>query len=301
VKVLVTGASGAIGSALCDALLDRGDDVVGLTRDPSKTQGRAPGIEWRRWEPALERPSAEHFAGVDAVVNLVGEKINQRWTEEAKRRIVESRRTATQNLVQAIAGLELKPKALVSQSAVGYYGDRGDAELDESAAPGNSFDADVCREWEQAAHEAEAAGLRLAIVRTGQVLYAGGGLLGELETPFKLGVGGPLAGGHQYLSWIHLEDEVALLLWALDDDRVSGVVNATAPEPVTNREFSKALGRALHRPALLPIPGFVLDLKVGSEFAAAIKGGQRVLPRRALELGFEFRHPDLDQALASIY
>ena len=300
-KVLVTGASGAIGSALCDALLDRGDEVVGLTRDPSKTQGRAPGIEWRRWEPTLERPSAEHFEGVDGVVNLVGEKINQRWTEEAKRRIVETRRTATQNLVQAIAGLEARPRVLVSQSAVGYYGDRGDAKLDESSPPGDSFDADVCREWEQAAREAEAAGLRLAIARTGQVLYAGGGLLGELETPFKLGVGGPLAGGRQYLSWIHLDDEVGLLLWALDDDRLDGVVNATAPEPVTNKEFSKALGRALHRPALLPIPGFVLDLKVGSEFAAAIKGGQRALPKRTLELGFEFRHPNLDEALGSIY
>ena len=300
-KVLVTGASGAIGSALCDALLARDDEVVGLTRDPSRTAGRAPGIEWRRWEPALERPSGEYFEGVDGVVNLIGEKINQRWTAEAKRRIVESRRTATQNLVQAIAGLERKPKVLVSQSAVGYYGDRGDAELDEQAAPGDSFDAEVCNEWERAAREAEAAGLRLAITRTGQVLYAGGGLLGELETPFKLGVGGPLAGGHQYLSWIDLEDEVGILLWALDEERVSGVVNATAPDPVTNRDFSKALGRALHRPAALPIPGFVLDLKVGSEFAAAIKGGQRVFPKRTQELGYQFRHPDLDEALASIY
>ena len=300
-KVLVTGASGAIGSALCDALLARGDQVVGLTRDPSRTNGRAPGVEWRRWEPTLERPSAEYFDGVDGVVNLIGEKINQRWTEEAKRRIMETRRTATQNLVQAIAGLEGKPKVLVSQSAVGYYGDRGETELDEASPPGDSFDADVCREWEQAARGAEAAGLRLAIVRTGQVLYAGGGLLGELETPFKLGVGGPLAGGHQYLSWIHIDDEVALLLWALDNPGVSGVVNASAPTPVTNRDFSKALGRALHRPALLPIPGFVLDLKVGSEFAAAIKGGQRVLPKRTEELGYEFRHSDLDEALSSIY
>jgi uncharacterized protein len=301
VKVLVTGASGAIGSALCDALLARGDRVVGLTRDPSRTEGRAPGVEWRRWEPTLERPQAEAFDEVDGVVNLVGEKINQRWTEEAKRRIVESRSTATQNLVQAIAGLDRKPKVLVSQSAVGYYGDRGDAELDESSSPGDGFDSGVCRKWEQAAHEAEAAGLRLAIVRTGQVLYAGGGLLGELETPFKLGVGGPLAGGHQYLSWIHLGDEVGILLWALDDEKVSGVVNASAPTPVTNRDFSKALGRALHRPAVLPIPGFVLDLKVGSEFAAAIKGGQRVLPKRTVELGYEFRHSDLDEALQSIY
>lgn len=300
-KVLVTGASGAIGSSLCDALLDRGDDVVGLTRDPERNRRRAPGVAWHSWEPALERPDAEAFEGVEGVVNLVGEKINQRWTEEAKRRIIESRRTGTQNLVQAIAGLERKPAVLVSQSAVGYYGDRGDAELDETAGPGEGFDSTVCREWEQAAREAEAAGLRLAIVRSGQVLYARGGLLGELEAPFKLGVGGPLAGGKQYVSWIDLEDEIGILLWALDNPAVSGVVNATAPQPVTNHEFSKALGRALNRPAVVPVPGFVLDLKVGSEFAAAIKGGQRVLPKRALELGYEFRHPRLDGALGSIY
>ncbi len=300
-KVLVTGASGAIGSALCGALLDRGDEAVGLSRNPERSRRRSPGVTWHRWEPALERPPAEAFEGVDGVVNLAGEKINQRWTEEAKQRIVASRRTATQNLVQAIAGLERKPAVLVSQSAVGYYGDRGNAILDEASAPGEGFDAEVCREWERAAREAEAAGLRLVIVRTGQVLYAGGGLLGELETPFKLGLGGPLAGGRQYLSWIHLDDEIALLLWALDNPEVSGVVNATAPNPVTNRDFSKALGQALGRPALLPVPGFVIDLKVGREFAAAIKGGQRVLPKHTQELGFEFRHADIEPALRSIY
>lgn len=300
-KVLVTGASGAIGSALCDSLLDRGDEAVGLSRDPERMRGRRPGIAWHGWEPTLERPPAAAFEGVDGVVNLVGEKIAQRWTEAAKRRIVESRRTATQNLVQAIAGLERKPAVLVSQSAVGYYGDRGAAELDESAGPGDGFDSTVCREWEQAARGAEAAGLRLAIVRSGQVLFAGGGLLGELETPFKLGLGGPLAGGRQYLSWIHLEDEVGILLRALDDPAVSGVVNATAPEPATNRDFAKALGRALNRPAVLPVPGFVIELKVGRELAAAIEGGQRVLPKRALELGYEFRHPRLEEALRSIY
>jgi uncharacterized protein len=301
VKVLVTGASGTIGSALCDSLLARGDEVAGLSRDPAKTRGRAPGIAWHAWAPTLERPPAEVFEGVDAVVNLVGEKINQRWTEEAKRRIMDSRRTATQNLAQAIAGLERKPSVLVSQSAVGYYGDRGDAALDEASPPGDGFDSEVCREWEQAARAVEAAGLRLAIVRSGQVLYAGGGLLGELETPFKLGLGGPLAGGEQFLSWVHIDDEVGILLWALDDTEVSGVVNASSPNPATNRDFSKALGRALGRPAAIPVPGFVIDLKVGREFAAAIKGGQRVLPKRTLELGYEFRHPDLDEALGDLY
>ena len=155
----------------------------------------------------------------------------------------------------------------------------------------------MVREWEKAAREVESAGVRLAIVRTGHVLDPSGGLLAQLLTPFKLGVGGPIAGGGQYMSWIHIDDEVGILLWALDDEKVSGVVNSTAPNPVTNRELSKALGRALGRPAVVPVPGFALDLIFGSEFAAVLKGGQRVMPRRALDLGYEFRHPDLDEAL----
>jgi uncharacterized protein (TIGR01777 family) len=301
VKVLVTGASGLIGSALCDALLAHGDRVVGLTRDPAKVRNGSPGIEWHRWEPTLERPPAQAFDGIDGVVNLVGERIDQRWTDGAKRKIMETRRTATHNLVGAIAGLEQRPRVLVSQSAVGYYGDRGDAVVDEAAGPGGaSFDSEVVEEWEKAAREAEATGVRLAILRSGQILDPKGGMLGEMLPPFKLGVGGPLAGGKQYLAWIHRDDEVGLILWALDNERVSGVINATAPNPATNRDFSKALGRALGRPAVVPIPGFVLDLKFGGEFGAVLRGGQRVVPKRALELGYEFQHPDLDEALKDL-
>jgi uncharacterized protein (TIGR01777 family) len=300
VKVLVTGATGLIGSALCDALLERGDDVVGLTRDPRKARLRTPGVDWHPWEPTLERPPAEAFDGVDGVVNLVGEKINQRWTDEAKKRIMESRRTATHNLVGTIAALERKPRVVVSQSAVGYYGDRGDAIVDESTEPGSTFDAEVVQEWEKAAREVEGSGVRLAILRTGQVLDASGGLLGELLTPFKLSVGGPIAGGDQYLAWIHRDDEIGLLLWTLDEEKISGVLNATAPEPATNRDFAKALGRALGRPAITPVPGFVLDLKFGREFGSVLRGGQRVVPKRALELGFEFLHPDIDGALREL-
>jgi uncharacterized protein (TIGR01777 family) len=300
VRVLVTGASGLIGSALCDSLLHRGDEVVALSRDPEKARERQPGATWHSWEPMLERPPAEAFAGVEGVVHLVGEKINQRWSEEAKGRIMETRRTGTHNLVQAIAGLQRRPAVLISQSAVGYYGDHGDTVLDESAAPGDSFDSEVVREWEAAAEEVRAAGVRLAITRTGQVLDRRGGLLGELLTPFKLGLGGPIAGGRQYLSWIHLEDELGILRWALDNEEVSGVLNATSPNPATNHEFSKALGRALGRPALVPVPGLVLDLKFGSEFGQVLRGGQRVVPKRPLELGYRFRHPDLDEALGDL-
>lgn len=299
-KVLVTGASGFIGSALCDALLVRGDHVVGLTRDPERARKTNPGVAWHPWEPTLERPPAEAFEDVDGVVNLLGEKINQRWTEESKKRIMESRRVGTHNLVGTIAGLERKPKVLVNQSAIGFYGDRGETVVDESTESGSGFDAEVVREWERVAHEAEATGMRVAIVRTGHVLDPTGGLLAELLTPFKLGVGGPLAGGRQYMSWIHIDDELGILLWALTNEKVSGVVNSTAPNPVTNRELSKALGRALNRPAVMPVPGFVLDLKFGHEFGAVLRGGQRVIPRRALDLGYEFRHPDLDEALADL-
>jgi uncharacterized protein (TIGR01777 family) len=300
VKVLVTGASGFIGSALCDSLLARGDSAVGLTRDPKAARGTNPGVVWHAWEPTLERPPAAAFEGVDAVVNLQGEKINQRWTDDAKRRIIESRRTGTRNLVGAIAGLKIKPRVLVNQSAIGFYGDRGEAMVDESAASGEGYDAEVVREWEEAAGEAESAGVRLVIVRTGHVLDPRGGLLAELLTPFKLGVGGPLAGGRQYMSWIHIDDEVGILLWAIDDEKVSGTVNATAPNPVTNRDFSQALGRALHRPASVPVPGFVLDLKFGSEFGKVLRGGQRVMPRRALDLGYQFRYTEIDAALQNL-
>jgi uncharacterized protein (TIGR01777 family) len=299
-RVLVTGASGSIGSALCDALLERGDQVVALSRNPRQAREGRPSITWHPWEPTLERPPAEAFDGVDGVVHLLGEKINQRWTDQAKEQIMESRRKGTHNLVQAIEGLEAKPKVLVSQSAVGYYGDRGSEPIDESAGPGKSFDAEVCVAWEKAAHEVDKAHIRLVIVRTGQVLDAEAGLLKELLLPFKLGLGGPIAGGDQYFSWIHLEDEVGMLLWALDEEGVSGTFNGTAPEPATNKEFSKALGRALGRPAILPLPGFAVDVKFGSEFGHVLRGGVRAIPKRPLELGYEFRHPDLDQALADL-
>lgn len=300
-KVLVTGASGLIGSALCDSLLARGDEVVGLSRNPERARGARPGIVWHRWEPTLERPPAQAFEGVDGVVHLLGERIDQRWSDEAKAKIIDSRRKGTHNLVGAISGLEQRPAVLVSQSAVGYYGDRGDTLLDEqSGSSGESFDTQVTREWEQAAHEVTPTGVRLVIVRTGQVLAASGGMLGEMLTPFKLGVGGPLAGGSQYLSWVHIDDEVGILTWALDNEAVSGVVNASAPNPATNRDFSKALGRVLGRPAIVPVPGFVLDLKFGSEFGRVLRGGQRVIPKRTQELGYAFKHPDLEAALRDL-
>jgi uncharacterized protein len=300
VRVLVTGASGTIGQALCDALFSRGDDVVGLTRDPSRAREANPRAEWRKWDPTLERPDPAAFEGVDGVVHLLGERIDQRWTEEAKQRIMESRRQGTHNLVGTIESLPSPPKVMVSQSAVGYYGDRGSEEVDESDGPGSSFDAKVVQAWEAAAHEIDNTDVRLVITRTGQVLATEGGMLKEMLTPFKLGVGGPLAGGDQYLAWIHLADEIGILLWALDNDQVSGVVNASSPNPATNKDFSKALGRALNRPAVMPVPGLVLDLKFGKEFGQVLRGGARVIPKRTQELGYAFKHPDVDEALQDL-
>jgi uncharacterized protein (TIGR01777 family) len=299
-KVLVTGASGTIGQALCDALFARGDDVVGLTRNTSRARIANPRVTWHKWDPTLERPDPAAFEGIDGVVHLLGEPIDQKWTDEAKERIMESRRQGTHNLVQTIAALETPPEVLVSQSGVGHYGDRGDEMVDESDGPGASFDAQVTVAWEAAAHELDSSAVRLVVVRTGQVLARNGGMLKEMLPPFKLGVGGPLAGGDQYLSWIHIDDEVGILLWALDNDKVSGTVNASSPNPATNKDFSKALGRALNRPAVMPVPGLVLDLKFGKEFGQVLRGGQRVIPKRTQELGYKFSYPDLDNALRDL-
>lgn len=298
-RVLITGATGLIGSAVADALLARGDEVVGLTRDPERARPRNPTVRWHAWQPATERPPPEAFDHVDAVVNVVGEEINQRLSDAAKRRIRESRVTASRNLIQGMKALEQQPKVFVGQSAVGYYGDRGAAIVDEESERGEGFTAQLPADWEAAEREVEQLGLRLVIFRTAPILSKRSGLIKQLKLPFKLGLGGPIAGGEQFLPWIHIDDEVALILWALDHDQVSGVINASAPNPVTNREFSKALGRALHRPAVIPVPKLAVTAMRGSELADAVAGGARVIPRRALDLGFEFRHPEIDEALES--
>jgi uncharacterized protein len=298
-RVLITGASGLLGSALCDALLARGDEVVGLTRDPDRARPRNPTVNWYPWRATAEPPPAEALDAVDAVVNLIGEEINQRLTDQAKLRIRESRIVGTRNLLQGIDASPTEPSVFVGQSAIGYYGDRGAQVVDEETLPGEGFTAEIPVDWEAAERQAEDLFDRVVIFRTGLVLTKDGGLLKQLLLPFRLGVGGPIAGGEQFMSWIHIDDEIGLILWALDDKRVWGVINATAPNPVTNREFSKALGRALRRPAVMPVPKFAVAALRGGELAEAVAGGARVLPRRALDLGYEFRHPELDEALRS--
>lgn len=286
---------------MAEALLDRGDEVVGLTRDAAAAKTKQPKVEWHNWDAATEPAPAAALEGVDGVINLVGEKINQRWTDAAKERIRLSRIDATRNLVAGILAADPKPGVLVSGSAVGYYGPRGDDIVDESDGPGNTFDAQVCVDWEAAAAQIEGNGVRLAIIRTGLVLDGDSGLLKELKVPFKLGVGGPVAGGKNYMPWISLEDEVAMILWLLDTPGAEGVYNGTAPEPVTNKEFSKALGKELKRPAFMPVPKFAVKVRLGSEMGEAATKGQRAIPKKAEAEGFSFAHGEIAAGLQSAF
>lgn len=297
-RVTVTGATGLIGPRLVRALQVRGDEVTVLSRNPERAKAALPGVETVCWDPMSEQAAAKALQGRDAVVHLAGENIAQRWTKSAKRAIRESRVSGTRELVRGLASLpnEERPRVLVSSSGVGYYGAHGEEPIDEEAPPGSDFLAQVCVAWEQEARAAEPLGARVVRLRTGVVLDPGGGALGKMLPPFKLGVGGPVAGGGQYISWIHADDLVGIAISALDDMQWRGAVNATAPEPRRNRDFSRALGRALGRPSLLPVPGAALRLLYG-EMAAIVTTGARVLPARALVHGYEFRYPRLDAAL----
>lgn len=298
-RVTVTGASGLVGSALVAKLVARGEEVTVLSRDPARARAKLGGrAEAQRWDPIAEPAPPAALAGREAIVNLAGEQVAQRWSERAKRAIRDSRVTGTQNLVTGLRALDAgaRPGVLLSSSAIGYYGAHGSEPIDEETPAGGDFLARVCAEWEAQARAAEALGMRTVQVRTGIVLDGAGGALAKMLPPFRLGAGGPVAGGHQYVSWVHREDLTGIMLTALGDERWSGPVNATAPEPVTNRELSKALGRALHRPALLPVPGAALRALYG-EMAQIITTGVRAMPAKALVLGYEFEHPRLDEAL----
>jgi len=287
-RVTVTGGTGLIGRRLVDALRDRGDDVTVLSRG-------APGtVRWA--DPVSEPPPPEALAGRDGVVHLLGENVAQRWTAAARGRIRESRELGTRHMVEGLSRLadDERPPAIVSMSAIGYYGARGDEAVDESEPAGDDFLAEVVQAWEAEARKAEALGVRVAISRTGVVLAAGGGALEKMLPPFKLGVGGPVAGGRQYVPWVHLDDVVGALLFLLDQGE--GTYNVTAPEPVTNRELSKALGRALRRPAVAPVPALAVRALYG-EMAWIVTTGVRAVPKRLLEDGYSFARPDLDDAL----
>jgi uncharacterized protein (TIGR01777 family) len=300
VKVAVTGATGTIGRALVAELLSRGDEVTVLSRDAGRARERlGDAVEAFEWpEPKRDPPPPDALRGRDGVVNLLGEPLDQRWSDRAKREIRDSRVLGTGNLVSALGELppEERPAVLVSQSASGFYGARGDEPVDESEPPGDDFLAGVVSEWEAAAREAEPLGVRVATTRAGVVLASEGGAVRKMLTPFKLGVGGPVAGGRQYLPWVHVEDTAAAMAFCLGSQAASGPINVSAPEPVTNAEFSKALGRVLGRPAVIPVPALAMKLLYG-EMSGVVTTGVRMVPSRLRELGYEFRRPDLEEAL----
>ncbi|MGK2937458.1 MAG: TIGR01777 family oxidoreductase [Solirubrobacteraceae bacterium] len=297
-KVTLTGATGRIGSTLVAALLERGDEVTVLTRSPESAKAKLGAVQAFAWDLKTQTAPAEALTGRDVVVHLAGEDVGQRWNDTVKREILESRELGTRNLVAGIAAAEVKPPLLVSASASGYYGPRGDEPVTEEEPPGTDFLAEVCVAWEREAEKAAELGTRVIRVRTGIVLDQEGGALSKMLTPFKLGAGGPIAGGKQYMPWIALDDEVGLFLAAIDSPTFSGPINASAPTPVTNREFGQALGKALHRPAVAPTPGFAIKVLYG-EMSTIVINGVRMVPGRAPELGYEFRYANLDDALAA--
>jgi uncharacterized protein (TIGR01777 family) len=291
--ILVTGSSGLIGSALTGRLGAAGHEVTRLVRSSGAVQqGRI------QWDPAAERLDAESLEGFDAVVHLAGESVaTGRWTAAKKERIRSSRVQGTRLLAQTLARLGRPPGVLVSASAVGYYGDRGDESLDEQSAPGSGFLAEVCQEWEAAADPAREAGIRVVHPRIGLVLSASGGALAKMLPLFRLGLGGPLGSGRQYVSWITLDDLVAAICHSISTDSPSGPVNAVAPEPATNRQFTRALGRALRRPARLPAPAFALRAMLGPMADELLLSSTRVIPRRLTASGFAFGDLQLEEAL----
>jgi uncharacterized protein len=292
-RILVSGVSGPIGRALLPSLDTRGYEVVRLTR------GSANGEKQIAWDP--EKPlSADLVSGFDAVIHLAGESIMGRWTEDKKKNIRDSRVNGTRNLAQALAQAKVKPKVLVCGSAIGYYGSRGDEVLKESSAPGVGFLPDVCRDWEAATRPAIDAGIRTAQIRTGIVLSPKGGALGAMLTPFKLGVGGRIGDGRQWMSWVDVQDMVGAIHHILKNDLLQGPVNMVAPKPVTNAEFTRTLASVLSRPAILPVPKFAVKLGFGEMGETVLLGSQRVEPAQLVATGYPFRFRELRDSLTAL-
>jgi uncharacterized protein len=297
-RALVTGATGFIGHHL----LRRLQQPVVLSRNPEEAQRALAqfNVQALVWNPVAGPPPQEAFAGVEAVFHLAGDPVaSGRWTPEKKQRIRQSRELGTRHLVQALQQMQPRPRVLVSASATGWYGNRGDEILNESSPPAGDFLGEVCQAWEREARAAEALGVRVVCIRTGIALGPAGGALKQLLLPFRLGLGGPLGNGRQWMPWIHVDDLAALYVHAADCTTVAGPINGVAPNPVTNKQFTKALGAAVHRPAILPAPYFALRLALG-EFAQVLFDSQRVVPQAAQASGFQFSYPQIDAALRAI-
>jgi len=300
--VAITGATGLVGTALAASLARDGIRVSALVRDTARAAERLPSATLHAWDATKGPPPEAAFEGVGVVVNLIGEGIaDRRWSDERKKLLRDSRVVGTRALVDGLRGLKKQPRALISASGTNYYGDRGDQILTETTEAGKGFLAELARDWEAEAIKAGDIGMRVVRLRNGAVLSKSGGVLSRLLPPFRLGLGGHVGSGRQWLPWIHLEDEVALIRHAITHDNVSGALNAVAPEPVTNAEFARALGDALHRPTVLRTPVSLFRLAVGSGIVEEmLLSSQRVMPVRTLDTGFSFRHPLLRQALDEV-
>jgi hypothetical protein len=297
-NITITGATGFIGHRLVQALLQDGHSLHALVRKRSAGLPSS-SVRFSEWRSTESGPPPESLATADAIVHLAGEPVAQRWTPEVKQRIRASRVDGTRNLVSALAKQSRRPKVLVCASAIGYYGSRGDDILTEASTPGRDFLAQVTVDWEQAAGKAEDLGIRVVMPRLGVVLGKDGGALAKMLPPFRVGLGGRLASGQQWMSWIHIDDVIGLIRFALANSAVRGPLNTTAPQPVTNANFTKDLAEALHRPAIFPVPGFALKTLFG-EMAEVILASQRVIPQAAKSAGFQFQYPELRLALARL-
>jgi hypothetical protein len=295
-RILITGGTGFIGAHLCGQLLEAGHQLVVFSRRPEQVESLCGQAVEAIGSLDEITPQSEF----DAVINLAGEPIaDKRWSARRKQLLMESRLETTRKLVQAVAAMHRPPSCLINASAVGFYGDQGDRPVDESTLPHEEFSHELCRLWEQAANKAAEYGVRVCIVRIGLVVGPGGGFVSRMLPAFKLGLGGPLGNGRQWMSWVHRSDLVRLFEWLLTHDQARGVYNGTAPNPVTNREFTRTLAKVLHRPACLPMPAFAAKALFG-EMSRLLLTGQRVYPKRMTDAGFEFNYPQLQAALESV-
>lgn len=296
-RILITGATGLVGKALAASLREKGFDLLLASRSEPTTS------EWIKWDPeaGFADNDLQRLEGLDAAVHLAGETVSGlRWTEDKKKAIRNSRVNGTRSMIETFAKFQKKPRAFITASAIGFYGDRGEEELTETSAAGDNFLSDVCREWEAESRRAEDLGIRTVLLRTGIVLSKNGGALAAMLLPFKMGVGGVVGSGEQWMSWISLDDMIGVIEFAIENENLRGAVNVTSPNPAKNAEFTRTLGEVLYRPTILPLPGFAVNLVFGEMGDALLLASSRVLPKRLLAAGYEFKYPDLKKAIEHV-
>ena len=301
-RVIISGATGFIGNALCRELIGGGYEVVGLSRNPEMGKALLPGqVKVVKWDTKSSQGWADYADGAYAIVNLAGENIaSGGWTRERKKRILQSRLDAGNAVVEAVEKAKYKPAVIIQASGIGYYGDSGDEILDETSSPGSGFLVEVAKQWEKTTEKVESFGVRQVIIRTGVVLGENGGFLSRVVLPYRFFVGGHMGNGKQWIPWIHVEDEVRAIRFLIEKKDLQGVFNLSSPHPLTSRDFSRTLGKVMKKPSWLPVPGFVLRLFFGEMASELILAGQRALPKRLQKSGFKFQYPDLESALSQI-